>query len=392
VFVTGESWNGERYDYATVAYSAATGRRLWADRSDGQGRMPYYPSTIAVSPDGRSVFVTGSIRGGPIHGHNYATVAYDAATGRRLWASRYKEYESTANSLAVSPDGAMVFVTGTSQGAGGAATVAYSAATGRQLWVGVYDLDARSMAVSPDGTTVYVVGGRESVKTATDWATVAYRAATGKQLWASSYSGRAHTDDWPFSVAVSPAGGMVFVSGYTTSRGTNIDYTTIAYSAATGRRQWLGRYNGPGNGTDSIESTAVSPAGDRVFVTGFSKGKGTGLDYATVAYSAVTGRRLWASRYNGPGNRDDDASSVAVSPAGDKVFVTGPSKRRGHGYEYATVAYSAATGRQLWVSHYGSNSGACCVAVSPDGATVFVTGGSGGGRTGGDYATIAYRS
>ena len=159
-------------------------------------------------------------------------------------------------------------------------------------------------------------------------------------------------------MAVSPDGRLVFVSGYTTSRGINNDYTTIAYGAATGRRQWLSRYNGPGNRTDSIEATAVSRAGDRVFVTGFSKGRGTGLDYATVAYSAAAGRRLWASRYNGPGNGDDDAFSVAVSPAGDKVFVTGNSKGRGAGNGYATVAYSAATGRQLWANRYGSNSGA----------------------------------
>ena len=41
---------------------------------------------------------------------------------------------------------------------------------------------------------------------------------------------------------------------------------------------------------------AVSPGGSRVFVTGASGG-----DSETVAYSAATGRRLWVSRYNGPG-------------------------------------------------------------------------------------------
>ena len=54
--------------------------------------------------------------------------------------------------------------------------------------------------------------------------------------------------------------------------------------------------------------------------------------------SAAPGARLWASRYNGPGNGDDFAASVVVNRAGT-VFVTGASKGAGSGFDYATVAY-----------------------------------------------------
>jgi sugar lactone lactonase YvrE len=169
----------------------------------------------------------------------------------------------------------------------------------------------------------------------------------------------------------------------------------VAYSAATGRQLWVRRYNGPGNGLDAAQSVAVSQGGATVFVTGSSQGRTTGTDYATVAYGAATGRRLCASRYNGPGNGDDGASAVAVSPGGARVFVTGMSKNRASGYDYATVAYGAATGRQLWASRYhGRANGidvASSVAVSPGGTTVFVTGDSENRTTGYDYATVAYR-
>ena len=75
----------------------------------------------------------------------------------------------------------------------------------------------------------------------------------------------------------------------------------------------------------------VSPGGTRVFVTGDSQGVGSGSDYATVAYSAATGTRLWVRRYNGPGNGEDHASSVRVSPGGTRVFVTGDSQGAGFG-------------------------------------------------------------
>ncbi len=122
---------------------------------------------------------------------------------------------------------------------------------------------------------------------------------------------------------------------------------------------------------------------------------GTGYDYATVAYNTVTGATLWVRRYNGTANTNDYAVSVAVGPAGDKVLVTGTSQQQGNPYpgKYATLAYNAVTGTQLWVRRYNfpdhGDSHASAVTVSSSG--VFVTGYSQGATTGPDYATIAYQ-
>ena len=202
----------------------------------------------------------------------------------------------------------------------------------------------------------------------------------------------------PVSVAVSPGGTRVFVTGTSQGARSGQDYATVAYNAATGARLWAQRYNGPANGGDQASSLAVSPGGTRVFVTGTSQGARSGQDYATVAYSAATGARLWIRRYNGPVNGGDSASSVAVSPGGTRVFVTGGSQGAGSAFalDYATVAYSAATGARLWVQRYNGPANsidlATSLAVSPGGTRVFVTGMSVGGRaTGFDYATVAYR-
>jgi hypothetical protein len=76
-----------------------------------------------------------------------------------------------------------------------------------------------------------------------------------------------------------------------------------------------------------------------VFVTGYANGVAD--DYATVAYDAMTGALVKASLYNGPDNGDDIAYSVAVSPDGSEVFVTGFSTGASTGPDFLTAAYRA---------------------------------------------------
>ena len=204
-----------------------------------------------------------------------------------------------------------------------------------------YD-EASSVMVSPDGDTVFVAGTSTGASSGEDYVTVAYRAATGAQLWLKRYDGPGYSynsSDQALSAAVSPAGDLVFVTGRSQGRAWGVDYATVAYDAATGAQRWVARYNGPANRLNMAASVAVSPAGDTVFVTGHSEGRASGFDYATVAYDAVTGAQRWVARYNGPGNSDDAAFSMAVSPHGNTVYVTGSSAGRGSGQDYATVAY-----------------------------------------------------
>jgi hypothetical protein len=112
----------------------------------------------------------------------------------------------------------------------------------------------------------------------------------------------------------------VFVTGGSGGITTDTNYVTVAYNAATGARLWAKTYDGPGGRDDAGISVAVSPAGKTVFVTGTSWSARTDYDYATLAYNAVTGAQLWVRRYNGPGNGDDAAYSMAVSLTGkDRV-------------------------------------------------------------------------
>ena len=172
----------------------------------------------------------------------------------------------------------------------------------------------------------------------------------------------------------------MFVTGYASGRRDQVLTTPPSpTAAASGARLWVKRYNGPANGDDYADAVAVSPDGQTVFVTGHSQGTAS-VGFATVAYNAATGAQLWVSRYG-----NSAATSLAVSPDGRTVFVTGTS---GGGTAYTTVAYDAATGARLWARHYPGG-GAWSEAISPDGSMVFVTGNS-QGTTSNDFATIAY--
>jgi outer membrane protein assembly factor BamB len=407
VFVTGYS-TADTQDYVTIAYNAATGARLWASRYNGPANNDDQANSVAVSPDGGIVFVTGYSTGAT-SGADYATVAYNAATGARLWVRRYNgpaNGTDAADSVAVSPDGGTVVVTGSSDGGTSTyydyATVAYNAATGARLWVRRYsgpagygEDAANSVAVSPDSSTVYVTGSSDGgAPTGWDYATVAYTAATGAQLWVQRYDGgTAQHGGVAISVAASPDGNAVFVTGFSDGAGTGSDYVTIAYNAATGATLWASRYNSGGVSTDEPHSLAVSPDGSTVFVTGYSTGATSGDDYLTVAYNAATGATLWARRYSGPGNGTDHAVAVAVSPAGDIVYATGYSTGQASGEDFGTVAYNAVTGATLWARRYNgpanSTDGAYALAVATTG-TVFATGISYGATSGADCLTIAY--
>jgi WD40 repeat protein len=245
------------------------------------------------------------------------------------------------------------------------------------------------VTVSPSGATVFVTG-QGATSSQPDYATIAYNATTGAQLWVARYEYPASSVGTATSVAVSPSGKSVFVTGYYEAAA-SAGYATIAYDAANGKQLWVKRYS-PAGGSDAAYSAAVSPSGKTVYVTGGVYGGGGegSEDYATIAYNAASGAQLWAKRYS-PGGTSY-AHAVAVSPSGKTVYVTGISAG-----DFATVGLNAVTGAQLWVKRYAGAGiaalpgGGLSMAVSRATGTVVVAGYAVWKNTSGyDYTTIAY--
>src|SRR5689334_15724180 len=101
---------------AATSLIRAPGDQLWVSRYQGPTRGGNGVADMALSPDGRTVYVTGSSQG-RLSGSDFATVMYDSSTGDRIGVLRYNgpdNYSDWATSLAISQDGMRLYVAGTS--------------------------------------------------------------------------------------------------------------------------------------------------------------------------------------------------------------------------------------------------------------------------------------
>ena len=392
VYVTGGSGGlGTWLDCVTLKYDAC-GNELWVGRYNGSMGSDDMAYDLALDDSG-NVFVTG-VSSETWTGADYVTIKYYPA-GDTAWARTYcapGEPEGLWDyswAITVVASGNVV-VTGQSMGLEtnyDYATIKYYS-NGDTGWVRRYsgpgNSGDRALAVTADDSgNVYVTGG--SGWTNVNYATTKYDSS-GNELWVRIYDGPGNSFDQACAMTVD-ASYNVYVTGQSWS-GTYDDYATIKY-CANGDTGWVRRYNGPGDSTDHALAIEVDGFGN-VFVTGYSAGDGSDLDYATIKYDS-SGTQKWVARYNGPGNLTDKACALAVDLCGD-VLVTGSSYGDGTYEDYATIRYDS-SGNEVWVKRYNGLGDSADIASSialDDSGNVYVGGKSWGSGTSFDYTTIKY--
>jgi uncharacterized delta-60 repeat protein len=368
-------------------------QEAWVVRYDGPQHSADSANDLAIDASG-NVYVTGgsAVSGGP---PDYVTIKYNSA-GEQQWIADFSGGVNTANfaNAIALDDSGNVYVTGIGWGFGNDsdyATVKYNS-SGEQQWVARYDGPGHNLdtatAIAVDGTgNVYVTGRSPGLGTNYDYATIKYNAS-GQEEWVARYNGLGNARDGARAIGLDDSGN-VYVTGISVGSGTDFDYATIKYSPS-GEEQWVARYNGPGNGSDSGYALVVDGSGN-IYVTGVSVGLGTGFDAVTIKYSP-SGEEQWVARYNGPANNYDAAYAIALDGSGN-VIVTGSSiSTTSPDYDYLTIKYNPA-GQQQWVARYRgpANNADEAAHIAVDRVdNVYVTGASTGLGTDYDYATIKY--
>ena len=191
------------------------------------------------------------------------------------------------------------------------------------------------------------------------------------ESWVKQYNGTADGYDYAESIVTDDAGNS-YVTGYSDSMGV-ADIVTIKYSS-TGTVRWTKKYDGPAHGDDRGIAIAIDDSSN-VYVTGYSEGIGTMMDFVTIKYSS-SGDVKWISRYNGPMSEVEAPTCITVDAVGN-VYVggSGPSVP-GESFDFITVKYTA-SGGFAWARYFDRpipGGGEHVTAIATHGSAVYITG------------------
>lgn len=317
-----------------LTFDTHDGTILWTAKWD----IDTEGHAVTVSPDGSRVYATGVQAG-----HNFVTVALDAATGQKVWQASYNnggghsgDWRSVSSDIpyGIGADGDRVYVTGTSASSSGlleATTVAYHAGTGAHAWTRrTHAVDATGAAaategyeVVPQGLVVYVLGthGLEAYETSSGALIWSQPALACRAYWAMHSPGDCVLLTRPDNQLVF-AGTHHAVAAFRTSQGEEVWRMPLRAGAArlpldAGDHR-LGMTGDMAIAPDGRHLYVATPGGRDRYVTDTASSINANIE--TLAIDSSTGRVLWRAVY------DRAWESVAsVDAAASRVFISGES-------------------------------------------------------------------
>ncbi len=321
VYVTGNYWNGNDWDWLTVRYNA-DGDTIWTRLFDAS----VDDVASAVAADTRNVCVVGWVE-------DWRVIKYDA-DGNILWNQAHDwPGGQGAHSVAMDPGG-FIYVTGDIHNGGDwdYLTIKYNS-DGDTIWERTWDsgVDENAWAIAVDQAGYVYVSGNVTNVANVDWFTIKYDA-NGDTVWTRTYDS-GNPDYMACDALTVDNAGNVYVAGW--AENVTTDWQIIKYDAS-GTLVWdktidSGHDEGAwGLSTDTAGFLYVS--GD-IF-------NGLDWDYRTMKYDTDSNVMLWDVIYDSGYNEGGRGGAVDDS---EFVYITGYSDN-GTTADYRTIKYEQQTG------------------------------------------------
>ncbi|MBN1897708.1 MAG: SBBP repeat-containing protein, partial [Spirochaetes bacterium] len=269
IYVTGSSYNGTDFDFATIKYDPA-GNSIWTQRMNSVVvNSNDYGHAVCVDNSG-CVYVTG-----PRQNWNYFTIKY-SSNGNTMWSQQGPSGRTF--DIDVDNNNGFVYITGFRDvGNYDNCTIKYTT-NGISIWTQQYDggfnNDDRGHGLVVDNTGYIYVTGHKYNGVNVDYFTIKYQE-NGATIWTQQYDGGGI--DWSRGIAMDSLG-YIYITGFT-HNGSDYDFFTIKYDS-NGNTLWTQQYDG--GDTDAPERIAVDQMGS-VYVAGY-RYNGTDDDFFVIKY------------------------------------------------------------------------------------------------------------
>jgi uncharacterized delta-60 repeat protein len=207
--------------------------------------------------------------------------------------------------------------------------------------------------------------------------------------WQTTFNGIGDFSDH-FTSLVEGEDGSIYAAGYTHNTDNNADFLVAKFNQQ-GQLVWNHSWRGNSQGPDI--AYAIAFANNIVYATGQVSNNSVGFDFFTIALTAA-GDSIWAANYNDINyNQYDQANAICIDNQGN-VIVAGESDRDPSSVindDFLVVKYSP-TGTLLWAQRYNhiGNATDRAVAVACDSQNNVVVAGRANNGGDDDYAVIQY--
>lgn len=221
---------------------------------------------------------------------------------------------------------------------------------------------ASATELGPDGEVLFMTG-QGSGTGHSDMVTRAVDADTGDLLWEDGYD-RGGEAESGRDLAVSPDGERVYVTGASFPV-----MVTIAYDAESGDREWVAVHESIGR---QVTGRTVTADEDGVYVAGaYQSSSRSEIDLRLVAYEPSTGELEW-KRTVGTGDHDLWVWHAELDPEGGRLFVAGQEVSY-YERDVITIAVGTDGGYVEWTAEVdgpGDRSYPNAIDVGPEGESV----------------------